>query len=218
MKLIEQEIKDLKQELLSMFLAVNNQLVKSGQAFLNFDKDIASEISNSEKRINALELKIDKDCENILALHSPISIDLRFVLSVFKINHELERIADIADGIAAYVNDLTTPFPENAINDVRITEMFGQCKAMMENVIEAFENEDTAVARKVFKQDELLNAINKEGSSNIIKNYNEKDAKALFFLLSSVRKLESVGDLTKNISEELIFSIESKVVKHKKNK
>ena len=55
-------------------------------------------------------------------------------------------------------------------------------------------------------------------SSNIIKNYNEKDAKALFFLLSSVRKLESVGDLTKNISEELIFSIESKVVKHKKNK
>ena len=138
MKLIEQEIKDLKQELLSMFLAVNNQLVKSEQAFFNFDKDIASEISNSEKRINALELKIDKDCENILALHSPISIDLRFVLSVFKINHELERIADIADGIAAYVNDLTTPFPENAINDVRITEMFGQCKAMMENVIEAF--------------------------------------------------------------------------------
>ena len=51
MKLIEQEIKDLKQELLSMFLAVNNQLVKSEQAFFNFDKDIASEISNSERNV-----------------------------------------------------------------------------------------------------------------------------------------------------------------------
>ena len=62
---------------------------------MEFDKDIASEIANSE-RINSLELKIDRDCENILALYSPVAVDLRFVLSVYKINHELERIADIA--------------------------------------------------------------------------------------------------------------------------
>ena len=57
---------------------------------------------------------------------------------------------------------------------------------MFENVIEAFEKEDTSIARRVFKQDELLNQINENGSKNIIKNYSEKNAKSLFFLLSCV--------------------------------
>ena len=218
MTLLEQELKDLRVELLNMFLAVNNQLTKSEKSFLEFDKDLASEIANFEKRINSLELKIDRDCENILALYSPVAVDLRFVLSVYKINHELERIADIADGIADYVNDLDSGFPKNAVEDVCIKEMFIQCKSMFENVIEAFEKEDTSIARRVFKQDELLNQINENGSKNIIKNYSEKNAKSLFFLLSCVRKIERAGDLIKNISEELIFSIESRVVKHKKKK
>ena len=165
-----------------------------------------------------MELKIDRDCENILALYSPVAVDLRFVLSVYKINHELERIADIAEGICKYITNLTSPFPTKAIEDVRLSEMFSQCKSMLNDVITAFENEDTTIARKVFKKDELLNEINEGGSSNIIKNYNEKDAKSLFFLLSCVRKLERAGDLNKNIAEELIFSIESNVVKHQKKK
>ncbi len=215
---LEQEINELRKELLNMFLAVNNQLLKSEKALLEFDKDLAAEITNAEKRINSLELKIDRDCENILALYSPVAVDLRFVLSVYKINHELERIADIADGIANYVNNVKAPFPKKAINDVKIEEMFSQCQAMMDNVIEAFENEDTKIARRVFKQDELLNTINSNGSSAIIENYDEKNAEALFYLLSCIRKLERAGDLTKNIAEELIFSIESKVIKHRKNK
>lgn len=215
---LEQEIKELKQELLNMFLVVNKQLLKSEKAFFDFDKDIAFEVFNAEKRINALELKIDRDCENILALYSPVAVDLRFVLSVYKINHELERIADIAEGICKYITNLASPFPAKAIEDVRASEMFSQCKSMLNDVITAFEDEDTTIARKVFKKDELLNEINEGGSSNIIENYNEKDAKSLFFLLSCVRKLERAGDLTKNIAEEIIFSIESKVVKHQKKK
>lgn len=218
MTLLEQELKDLRQELLNMFLAVNNQLLKSEKALLEFDKDLAAEITNAEKRINSLELKIDRDCENILALYSPVAVDLRFVLSVYKINHELERIADIADGIANYVNNVKGPFPKKAIINIKIEEMFSQCQTMMDNVIEAFETEDTKIARRVFKQDELLNTINSECSNAIIENYDEKNAEALFYLLSCVRKLERAGDLIKNIAEELIFSIESKVIKHRKNK
>ena len=218
MTLLEQELKDLRQELLNMFLAVNNQLLKSEKALLEFDKDLAAEITNAEKRINSLELKIDRDCENILALYSPVAVDLRFVLSVYKINHELERIADIADGIANYVNNVKGPFPKKAIINIKIEEMFSQCQTMMDNVIESFETEDTKIARRVFKQDELLNTINSDCSNAIIENYDEKNAEALFYLLSCVRKLERAGDLIKNIAEELIFSIESKVIKHRKNK
>lgn len=215
---IEQEINELRKELLNMFLAVNNQLLKSEKALLEFDKDLAAEITNAEKRINSLELKIDRDCENILALFSPVAVDLRFVLSVYKINHELERIADIADGIANYVNNLVSPFPKQAIADIKINEMFAQTQAMMDNVIEAFEKEDTKIARRVFKQDELLNSINSTASTVVISNYEESSAESLFYLLSCVRKLERAGDLTKNIAEELIFSIESKVIKHRKNR
>lgn len=218
MTLLEQELKDLRQELLNMFLAVNNQLLKSEKALLEFDKDLAAEITNAEKRINSLELKIDRDCENILALYSPVAVDLRFVLSVYKINHELERIADIADGIANYVNNVKGPFPKKAIINIKIEEMFSQCQTMMDNVIESFETEDTKIARRVFKQDELLNTINSDCSNAIIENYDEKNAEALFYLLSCVRKLERAGDLIKNIAEELIFSIESKVIKHRKNR
>jgi len=214
---IEQEIGALRKELLNMFLAVNNQLQKSEMALLEFDKDLAAEITNAEKRINSLELKIDRDCENILALYSPVAVDLRFVLSVYKINHELERIADIADGIANYVNSLNSTFPKKAITEIKMVEMFAQLKAMMDNVIEAFEKENTSIARRVFKQDELLNLINSTASNVIIENYEESSAESLFYLLSCVRKLERAGDLTKNIAEELIFSIESKVIKHKKN-
>ena len=83
--------------------------------------------NNVEKRINSLELKIDRDCENILALYSP-AVDLRFVLSVYKINHELERIADIVDGIANYVNNVKGPFPKKAIINIKIEEMFPNAK------------------------------------------------------------------------------------------
>jgi len=213
---IEQEINELRKELLNMFLAVNNQLLKSEKALLEFNKDLAAEITNAEKRINSLELKIDRDCENILTLFSPVAIDLRFVLSVYKITNELERIADIADGIANYVNNLNEPFPEKVISDIRIKEMFAQTQAMMDNVIEAFEKDDTSIARRLFKQDELLNAINHDASSVIINHYEASSAENLLYLLSCVRKLERAGDLTKNIAEELIFSIESKVIKHRK--
>lgn len=215
---IEQEIKELKQELLNMFLAVSNQLLKSEKALFTFNKDLAAEITNTEKRINSLELKIDRDCENILALYSPVAIDLRFVLSVYKINHELERIADIADGIANYVNNVDHPFSEKVVNELKISQMFLQCQAMLENVTEAFEKDDTSFARRVFKQDELLNTINSLATSIIINNYNSDTADSLFYLLSCIRKLERAGDQIKNIAEELIFSIESKVIKHRKNK
>ena len=69
---------------------------KGATAILNYDQDMAEEISSSENRINAQELKIDSDCENIIALHSPVAVDLRFILSSYKINHSLEHIADIA--------------------------------------------------------------------------------------------------------------------------
>src|SRR5262245_40311532 len=94
------ELRQLKAEAIEMYDLVASQLKKSKNALINFDKELAREVNFNERRVNALELKIDKDCENIIALFNPLAVDLRLVLAVLKINSNLERIGDIADGIA----------------------------------------------------------------------------------------------------------------------
>lgn len=65
---LEIELSNLRTEVLNMWTLVRSQLVKARQAVSDNDRDLAHEILQTEKRINALELKIDKDCENIIAL------------------------------------------------------------------------------------------------------------------------------------------------------
>ena len=71
MNTIEKELSNLKSSLLKMFLLVEGQWEKGANAIVKYDQDVAEEISSSENRINAQELKIDSDCENIIALHAP---------------------------------------------------------------------------------------------------------------------------------------------------
>ena len=101
----ETEIQDVKSEIINMWTLVLSQLTKAKEAMVYFDKDLAREVISREKRVNAYELKIDRDCENIFALYCPVAIDLRFLLAVLKINNNLERIGDIAEGVARYIVD-----------------------------------------------------------------------------------------------------------------
>src|ERR1044072_757467 len=112
---LEKEIKALKDEVLNMWSLVQSQLTKSKKALLSFDEVLAREITVKEDRVNAYELKIDLDCENILALSSPVAVDLRFVLAALKINTNLERIGDIAEGIARFVIDVEENFNSNLL-------------------------------------------------------------------------------------------------------
>ncbi|HET6991506.1 MAG TPA: PhoU domain-containing protein, partial [Bacteroidia bacterium] len=102
---LDNEIHLLKEELIEMQRTVRSQLTKCKNALIHFDTDLAKEVLANEKRVNALELKIDRDCENILALLNPVAVDLRFILAALKINSNMERIGDNAEGIARYVLD-----------------------------------------------------------------------------------------------------------------
>lgn len=201
-----------------MFFLVESQWEKGATAILNYDQDMAEEISSSENRINAQELKIDSDCENIIALHSPVAVDLRFILSSYKINHSLEHIADIAQSIAKYVADSDLAYNQEIINQTKVNEMLETFNSMMDCLIDAFENEDPKIARKVFKKDKVLNKINAEAHKIIVDNMNSYDNGMLLFLLSSIRKIERAGDSLKKIGEEIIYHLEAKVLKHQKNK
>ena len=91
MKVIEQEIAALKNTINEMWALVHQQIYNAGEAMLTGDKELAYKVLSRERRVNAFELKIDSDCEDIIALYAPVAIDLRFVLAMYKINTNLER-------------------------------------------------------------------------------------------------------------------------------
>jgi len=210
------ELKLLKDECLEMFQLVNMQLKKGLDSLLNYDKSLAREVNFYEKRVNALELKIDRDCESIFALFNPLAIDLRFVLACLKINSNLERIGDIADGISRYVVESNNNFNKELLQVTQITEMFDISLSMLNNAQDAFQVEDARLARQVFKKDDTLDAINANANKVIeayIKNHPDEIDQCLH-IISMIRKLERTGDQIKNVAEEIIFFIEAKVLKH----
>ena len=212
---LETELGQLKTEAINMWDLVRSQLINARSAMVNFDKDLAREVLAKERRVNAEELKIDRDCENIFALFTPVAIDLRYVLAVLKINSNLERIGDIAEGIAKYVVNIKEPFDKELLAATYVTKMFDEAINVLE--LSAFEKEDTVIARGIFKKDEFLNEINQRANELIeaYLNTNPQNVDQSLFIHSIIRKLERVGDHSKNISEEIIFYLEAKVLKHK---
>lgn len=213
------EINKLKTSLIEMLQLVKSQFEKSYTALIKNDKNLAREVIFNEKRVNAFELKIDKDCENIFALYTPVANDLRFVFATLKINTHLERIGDNAEGIAQFIVDLDNPFEEVLYEQLELKTMLLTCIDMIENIIIAYQNDDTESARQLFEKDQELNALDKK-ANEIIANHIKLDSTNihnLLRLLILIRKLERTGDLTKSIAEEIIFYVEAKILRHGKN-
>lgn len=214
---LEIELQQLKGEMLEMWDLIHSQLKKGLEALKTNDNDLAHEVVANEKRVNAYELKIDRDCENIFALFQPVAVDLRCVLAVLKINTNLERVGDFGEGIARFALDLDETYDRALFEKTRLLEMFQEAISMIEDVLVAFDKEDTKLARSVFKKDDLLDSINK-AASTVIADYireNPNHIKQALHVLATIYKLERVGDHAKNIAEEIIFYIEAKVLKHK---
>jgi len=213
---LDLELSAIKEETIEMWKLVQSQLQKGLSALLNFDKDLAREIVLIEKRVNGAELKIDRDCEDIFALYSPVAVDLRFLLAVLKINTNLERIGDIAEGIAKMILDTKEPFNKSLLDETMVIEMYDECLQMVSEILNAFEKEDSAIARSIFKRDELLDEINRKANDLIAKYVanHANDLEQSLTILSMIRRLERIGDQAENIAEEIIFYIEAKVLKH----
>jgi phosphate transport system protein len=217
---LDKEIASLKNNLIEMFVLVQKQLRKSIIALGALDKHLAREVLVHERRVNAEELKIDRDCESFVALFNPVAIDLRFVFAAYKMNSHLESIGDSAKGIAKFVLEMDKKYDEQLLLDIQLMKMYELCDSMIENNINALRSDDTAQARQVFHKDVEADNINKQ-ATDIVASYIGKDQKdiiPLLNLVSIIRRLERVGDLSSNIAEEIIFYVEAKVLKHEKEK
>jgi len=198
----------------------HSQFELAYEAFTIFDTDLAEEVISKENRVNALDLKIERDTDNFIALYNPVATDLRFALAILKINYNLERIGDQAYDIANHTLDLNQKLAPELIEKLEFNLMFETLGSMFNDVITAYTDENLKVARKVFKKDKIINKIN-ANTFNIVEEEVVKNPELIrqyLMALVVMKKFEKIGDLLKNISESIIYYVDAKVLKHKKKK
>jgi phosphate transport system protein len=213
---LQEELNQLRESLSNMAFLVTQQLRKSVNALLEEDYDLANEVLYNEKRVNAFELRIDQDCEQIFTLLNPMANDMRFVIATLKINTDMERIGDYAEGIAKLVVLEKKSFNKELVEELELKKMASGVIEMMEGVTKAFVEDDTKAARSIFSKDLVLDDINQKASL-VGEKYMRKDLDSIqetLLLITIIRKLERVGDHITNIAEEIIFSKEATVLKH----
>jgi len=218
MTVIDTNIQQIKSDLIQMWTLVINQMEKARLALINGDKNLAREVRLNEKRVDAFELKLDMDSETVLMLKNPVAVDLRFVLSVLKINYNLERVGDYANAIAKVAERFSRPMPEDILQETRLPEMFFTAQAMLQESLNAFENNDRNHVNELFGMDEKLDKANNNANGIICKLIKEKpdDTMLLLEAFTIMRKLERTGDHILNVAEELIFYFDANVIKHSK--
>jgi len=215
---LEQELQSLKTDSLQMLELVLQQLRKAHQTIEKFDADIILDVKHVEKRIDAFELKIAMDCENALALFSPVAVDLRFILSVLKMATSIERLGDYAKSMVSLINRFEQPVQAELIAKTQVMNMFATCENMLVIVIEAFETDNSALARKPLLLDEDIDLIDRNANIVIaqwIREHPEDVVNALT-MFEILKRLERFGDQVKNITLEIIFHLEAKMLKHHK--
>ena len=215
-KFIESELILLKKEVDEMWTLVYKQLDRAGEAVLTMNHELAQQVIVRERRVNAFELKIDSDVEDIIALYNPVAVDLRFVLAMLKINSNLERIGDFAEGIARFVDNERTPIDPELVQSLRLKEMFAQVLEMLRIVQQSMDEENIEMATSVFAKDNVLDEINASVTKVMTEYLSNHPGEVLscLNLVSVFRKLERAGDHITNMAEEVVFFIDAKVLKH----
>ena len=210
MRHLEQELVALRQDVIDMWKLVISQVSNSGEAILSFNKEMAQKVAMREKKVDAYELKIDSECENIIALYQPVAVDLRFLLAVLKINSNLERIGDFAYGISrVLISNPTVILDAELIMDTNLRVMVEHVNKMLLQGLDAFENEQPDLASAIFSEDFQVDEINKN-AAQLFADYIQKSPDRAFDclqLFSTFRRLERIGDHCSNIAEEIFFYI-----------
>ncbi|OIQ19981.1 MAG: phosphate transport system regulatory protein PhoU [Bacteriovorax sp. MedPE-SWde] len=207
-------LKSLKNNLLTLMEYTETTVEMAVEALENKDQAKANEVFNSDDEIDEMEVAIEEECLQILALHQPVAIDLRFIITALKVNNDLERIGDLAVNISeralalSKMDDHESPF--------NFTIMAAKTKEMLKNAIDSLMSKDTALAKKVCQDDDEVDTINREVYQIIYEGVKTHPERIEFYLqyLSCSRHLERIADYATNIAEDVIYMVEGEIVRH----
>ena len=209
-----EELAQVKSRLLTMSGEAEAALELAVEGLLERSPEKARSVIAGDRRIDSLEVEIEEQVVNLLALQQPMARDLRMLTSALKIANDLERVGDHAVNIAQSVERLShsrpiTPEPE-------IVEMARLAREMLSDALEAFIRGDAAAGREVCRRDDKVDALHRS-VFRILLTFMMEDPHMIsagmeLFLVS--RNLERVADLATNIGEDVVFLVEGKSIKH----
>ncbi len=214
-KHLQKDLEDLHRSLLRLAGYVEDAVVRATSALRSRDPDAAQEVVDGDHEIDELENQIQNNCLKILALHQPVAVDLRRISAVLMITTDLERIGDLAVGIAERVAVLARP-PHVPIPD-QFEAMTERTLRMLHSSLDAFVNGDPITAAKVIRADDEVDRDNQELIAALVarmKNSPELVEPSLS-LFSAVRHLERIADHATNIAEDVIYLVNGEIVRHK---
>ncbi|MDP2652818.1 MAG: phosphate signaling complex protein PhoU [Candidatus Omnitrophota bacterium] len=215
--MLEEKMSLLKRELIFFATLVQGMIEKSITGLLKREKALLSTlIQEDEIRANGYESKIDEDCIQLIAQYEPKAKDLRTVMMIAKITKDLERMADHSVNISESGLFLLEKPPLKPLID--IPRMADITRKMLKDSIDAFVNEDIALAKDVCPRDNEVDNILEQLFRELV-TYMISDVTTIERALNLIRishNIERIADLSTNISEDVIFMVEGKVISHHK--
>jgi phosphate transport system protein len=211
---LQKEINTIKKNILSLGSMVEDRLRKATSAILASDAELAQWIIDSDMEVDELEVEVEEECLKILALYQPVAIDLRFLITVIKINNDLERVADQAVNISQRIK--ATSGRNLGEYHFDYSEMAEKVVAMLKMSLDSLVQMDTEMAETVRRMDTSVNIQRNEAydaMKTAVRKTPEQVGRIVNRYLIS-RHLERIGDHATNIAEEVIHMIDGRIVRH----
>ncbi|MEM6454505.1 MAG: phosphate signaling complex protein PhoU [Acidobacteriota bacterium] len=211
---LHRDLERLNRELTNIGALVEDATNKAILALIDRRAELAREVIAGDKQIDAREVQLEEDCLKNLALHQPVATDLRVVVTIMKVNNDLERVGDLAGNIAERALDLagkpTITIPKE------IEEMTAWVRTMLRDCLHAVIELDVQLAHKVLRDDAEVDGRHQQIYGIMREAMQaEPDRIGDFMQLVTVsRCLERIADLATNIAEDVIFVVEGEVVRH----
>jgi len=210
----QDELDTLKGRLVAMAGLAEAAVHQAVSALLQRDTEMARRVVEQDSAVDELEIEIEDRAINLLALQQPMAKDLRLITMAMKISSDLERVGDHAVNIAETVGWLIESplFPITP----EIEEMTRLVTRMLKDALDAFVRADSNLAREILTRDDRVDELH-ENSFRILLTHMMEDPRKIsagMDLLLVSGNLERIADLTTNISEDTIYMLEGKVVKH----
>ena len=208
------ELDTLQERLLEMAGIVERLISRATTAVLERDGSAAEEVAAADDLIDELEVEIDERVIELLALQQPMASDLRQIVTTNKISNDLERMGDHAVSISKAAQRMTEAPPLPHIRE--FSEMAEIASGMVSDALAAYVSRNPDAARVVCMTDDKVDDL-RRSMYRILVTHMLEDPKrisgALELLLIS-QNLERIADLATNISEDVVFLVEGRTIKH----
>ncbi|MFA5011399.1 MAG: phosphate signaling complex protein PhoU [Ignavibacteria bacterium] len=214
---LEEELQQLTNKILKMGSLVEEQLILAVKALFDSNLEYAQLVIERDDKVDKYDIKIDKLCQRIFALTQPVAIDLRIILSALKTNNDLERMGDIAVNIAERAEPLQSHL--QILRTVGMDLMAEKVQLLVSKTLDSIVNNDHDMALSVIKADDVIDKLERDIFDKLI-DLMEKDSSTIrpcAHCITLLRYFERIADHATNIAEEVVFLVDSKIIKHRNN-